>query len=202
MAYDNDTLKQLGNPSGDIGRKVLTHLNRVNTGINTATFHSLSPMAGDTILEIGFGGGALLEMLVTKSDGVRAVGADISELAVAEAQELYRELIDQGLLQFVATIGSVLPLAPATFDKLCCVNVIYFWQDPLQEVDEMFRVLKTAGRAVLSYAHGSPDQETKFPTSKVEDWLASAGFVEIEHQQREDQENGVYYVTTARKGGA
>lgn len=197
MPYEKSQLEQLAKPTGPDGVRILGHLNRVNAGINDATFHHLRPETGDKILETGFGGGALLERIVSSAPGILGIGVDISKLAVSEATQRLKVQVNNGTLRFHTTEPGRLPFDDGFFNKVCCVNVIYFWSDPIGELAEIHRVTKPGGLIALSHAHGSPDKKTRFPASKVADWLKATGYSGVTHQKYRDRENGTFFCTTA-----
>ncbi len=199
MAYSKDTLNQLGNPSGPEGNKILSRLNKVNVGINSLTKLMLEPQPSDYLLEIGFGGGALITEIVEEVLDLKAIGADISALAVSEAEQNFKEIIKSGNLQFVHLSTDILPFFGDTFSKVCCVNVIYFWGDVQHELQEIYRVISPGGTFVISYAFVSPDKITKFAVADVENWLSQTGFVNLVSRSSKDRENGHYFCTTAQK---
>ena len=75
--------RQLSQPSGWFGRKVMTRLlNRGNRQLIEATLAQLELEAGTRLLDVGFGGGLALELAHRR--GVRRLsGVDPSEAAVA-----------------------------------------------------------------------------------------------------------------------
>jgi protein-L-isoaspartate O-methyltransferase len=81
MAYSERILRQLGNPSGMLGRFVLWRLNRVNSGMNQVALAALALSEGDRVLEIGFGGGALLDEMIVQRKALLVAGAERSQLA-------------------------------------------------------------------------------------------------------------------------
>ena len=66
MAVSARILRQLGKPAGLLGRLILWELNRVNRGMNDVTFEALDLAAGDRVLDIGFGGGALIKRVLAE----------------------------------------------------------------------------------------------------------------------------------------
>jgi ubiquinone/menaquinone biosynthesis C-methylase UbiE len=62
---------------------------------------------------------------------VRARGGDAYDLHLADA--------------------AALPFPDASFERVLCVNTIYFWPDPARALREIHRVLKPGGRLVLGY---------------------------------------------------
>ena len=199
MPYDSDKLKQLGHPSGKAGVQILSHLNRVNVGINSATLSIAAIAEGHRVLELGFGGASLIESILCGTEQTELAGLDVSILAVREAIDRLERFITAGRLKLLIKDRSKFPFAEGAFDHVIAVNVIYFWSNPKRELEESLRVLKPNGKIVLSYAYGAPDGVTKFPPSKVENWLGNAGFVSVAHSKYRDRENGTYYCSTARK---
>jgi ubiquinone/menaquinone biosynthesis C-methylase UbiE len=92
-----------------------------------------------------------------------------------------------------------LPLDDATFSKVCCVNVIYFWPDVRAMMVEVLRVLHPGGSFVLCYAEGAPDRVNKIPPEMVERLLGDAGFSSQTTSHGHDRENGDYHCTVAVK---
>ncbi len=199
MGYSERAFRQLGNPSGLLGRFILRWLNRVNRGMNRATLQALTLTDGDRVLEIGFGGGALLGRIIAQRTASLVAGADISQLALDAAQRKFRREIAAGRAAICECGEAELPFDDASFSKVCCVNVIYFWPDVPAMVREVSRVLSPGGSFVLCYAEGSPDTVTKFPPQRVERWLREAGFLQVATSHGHDRENGTYHCTVAFK---
>jgi len=55
MSRPKNILRQLGHPSGLLGRFILWRLNCINRGMNDLTFSTLNLSDNDHVLEIGFG---------------------------------------------------------------------------------------------------------------------------------------------------
>jgi len=47
--------------------------------------------------------------------------------------------------------GTKLPFEDKTFDKIFTVNTVYFWEDPVEYLNEIYRVLKKNGTFVLTF---------------------------------------------------
>lgn len=199
MAYSPRILRQLGHPSGFLGRLVLRRLNRVNRGMNASAHAALDPGDGDRVLEIGFGGGCLIDSIM-KHDGLAFVaGAEISNLAVQAARRRFAEDIAVGRLEIQQCGEATLPFSDAIFSSACCVNVIYFWPDVRAMLVETHRVLCADGVLVLVYVEGAPDTVATLPSTEVEEQLLDAGFASATTTHHSDRENGRYHCTIARK---
>ena len=199
MAFSKTILRHLGNPSGLTGRLFMWRLNRVNAGMNAFTYECLDLGEADRVLEIGFGGGALLGRILAARKVVFVAGTDISALAVRTARARFRKAAAAGVQELRECTDERLPFDDGAFSKVCCVNVIYFWPDVAAAMAEVHRVLSPGGRFVVCYAEGSPDGVTAFPPDVVEARLLKVGFATVATSHGSDRENGTYHCTVATK---
>lgn len=149
---------QFARPSGLAGRLLIAPwLNRISRAMNRLVLEALDPRPDEDLLEIGFGGGALLEAMLARSSG-SVTGVDISGTAVARARRRLGKARRLRLFQ-----GSVerIPLAEATVDAACSVNNIYFWTDPAAGFAELARVIRPGGRLVIAFE--PPEELAKWP---------------------------------------
>jgi SAM-dependent methyltransferase len=188
---------QLARPSGLFGRWMMGgRLNRLNAVMNELTFEQLQPVDGSSVLEIGFGGGALLTKLL--SAGATVAGADISPEMVARGLSTMRHAVEAGRADLQVSSVEALPFAACSFDKVCTVNTIYFWPDMQAALHEVRRVLRPGGSFAICF---NPEHELrKWPGHKfgfalyaeeaVEQLLAGAGFQTISTSRRHDPDQG------------
>ena len=195
MPYSKKQLDQLSKPHGEDGLAILERLNRVNTNINRAALDALGGDVGQSILEIGFGGGALIADGLKRLPLSKFYGAEISELAIERCTQEFTKEIGASKVSLHQFDGQHLPFGDATFDRVVAVNVIYFVADIALFISEVLRVLKTGGWCVLGYAEGSPDQITRFEKQDIESVLLKAGFARSTSRSYKDRENGVFYCT-------
>jgi len=138
--------RQFARPSGRLGRGFIAPwLNRIARGLNRLAFDLLAPRPGETLLEIGFGGGALLERLATVWPQ-RLAGVDRSRDIVARGQMRL-----QGRADIVEAEATGLPFSNDSFDGLVSVSVLHFWPELGPPLREMARVLRRSGRMVLVF---------------------------------------------------
>lgn len=134
---------QFARPSGRLGKWVIAPwLNRIGRGLNRLAFDLLAPGPGEALLEIGFGGGVLLERLAAARPS-RLVGVDRSSQIVARGRK--------GGAEIVEAEAASLPFADDSFDGLVSVSVLHFWPDLDAPLREMARVLRRSGRLVLVF---------------------------------------------------
>ena len=143
--------QQFARPHGLVGRWLIAPwLDRINQGMNGLAFQLLAITPGDRVLEVGFGGGALLARILERRPAQR-IGVDISEEVVARGRARFRREIAEGRARIV--VGSVdgLPLGDAAADAASSLNTIYFWKEPAQAMREFARVLRPGGTLVLGF---------------------------------------------------
>jgi arsenite methyltransferase len=78
-------------------------------------------------------------------------GIDISEEMVSAARIRFRDVIDSGRMRLHYGNAAALPFPDASFDKVCAVNTVYFWEDLGPIFDELFRVIRPGGRLVIGF---------------------------------------------------
>lgn len=103
--------------------------------------------AGGAVLEIAPGPG-YLAIEIAKLGGYRVTGLDISrtfvEIARAKAQEA------GAAVDFQLGNASDMPFADNTFDLTICRAAFKNFTEPVQAIQEMYRVLKPGGKALIA----------------------------------------------------
>ena len=143
--------RQLALPSGLFGRWVMAPLlNRSNRTMNALALRQLAPAPADRVLEVGFGGGALLGDVLAGPCAF-AAGVDLSPEMVARAARRFRAEVAAGRAELkVGSIDSI-PFPAEAFSAVCSVNTLYFWPDVDGALAECRRVLAPGGRLVLCF---------------------------------------------------
>lgn len=153
---------QLGHPHGLLGKVVAVVLNRANRRDAIATVEAASITPGETVADIGFGGGAGLELLLGRAGSTGVVyGIDISTDMVNRARSRFAREVDSGKLRLLEGSLNNLPLDDSSLDAIITVNTIYFIADLDEAFGELARVLRPAGRAVICL--GDPAAMAKLP---------------------------------------
>ena len=138
--------KQLRQPQGAAGVKVGIVMNNGNEVLYDFTFSTMQVEENETILEIGFGNGKFFNKLFSRAANVKISGIDYSETMLKEACEKNLASIKNGKLLLQQGNSDHLPFADNSFDKVFCINVIYFWDDPEKHLEEINRVLQPGGK--------------------------------------------------------
>lgn len=150
--------RQFARPRGLAGRLLIgPWLDRIGAGMNRLALEELRLRPDDDVIEIGFGGGGLLAMILAATSGLVA-GIDTSEAMVARARRRFR-----GEMRLSLAVASVetLPLQDRAFDRAVSVSNVYFWPDPAAGLAELARVLRPGG--TVSICFEPPDELRKWP---------------------------------------
>jgi SAM-dependent methyltransferase len=111
----------------------------------------LAPRPDDLVLDLASGTCWATELLVRL--GVRTVSVDLSlEMMRRGRQRLAADsrLVHRNDARFVAARGQALPFANDSFDGILCLNALHHHPDYATALKEIYRVLKSGGRAVFS----------------------------------------------------
>jgi ubiquinone/menaquinone biosynthesis C-methylase UbiE len=136
------------------------------------TISLLGIRPSDRILEIGFGPGIAIELANRLAGDGRVVGVDHSEVMLRQATRRNAAAVREGRVQL--HLGSVaeLPRFAEPFDKVFTINSIHFWEDPLQRLKELRRVLKPGGMIAVTLQPRSRNA-TAATTTVIGDELAA-----------------------------
>jgi ubiquinone/menaquinone biosynthesis C-methylase UbiE len=144
--------KQFKNPSGWLAGTLLPRLwNRRNAALNNLTLACLELSPNDTILEVGCGGGYLLEIMAREITSGKLAGVDISTAMLAHCRQRSRKLVRCGILELHQARAEKLPFDEATFNHACTVNTIFYFSHPTEALTELRRVLSPGGRAAVTF---------------------------------------------------
>ena len=133
-------------PSGWLGklmyRKPIGHF-----GFFRGAVERLQPQSEDIFLEIGCGGGALLDMVLQTVQ--RACGIDHSPDMVELARQKKGKVLSEGRVEIIQGDIEALPWAEDYFTCVAGVEVLHFVENPRRASEELCRVLEPGGRLVL-----------------------------------------------------
>lgn len=138
--------KQLTLPFGSKAVKFGRLMNKANEKLYKNIIEILELNDGEEILEIGFANGKFFNKLFKKNKTILVSGVDYSETMVRVAREYNEDLIDQNKLDLYYCSSNAMPFESNKFDKIFCINLIYFWENPIEHLQEIFRVLKPGGK--------------------------------------------------------
>jgi arsenite methyltransferase len=196
---------QLRQPSGLFGKFFMGNfLNKGNAKINHLTVEILDIKPTDIVLDIGFGGGVTIEEMVKTIDTGKIHGVDFSQVMVDKAKRRFKKSIQAGKVSIEFGDVSQLPFEAKTFDKVCTVNTIYFWNDPLVSLREIRRVLKKDGKLIIGIRSADKMKDLPFTQHNfklyapedVKHLLVGAGFnnISIDHRDRDEKFDSVMII--------
>lgn len=187
MALSRWIAQQLGRPTGLIGWVAGLVWNRRNAALNDTLLDRLTLQPDDRVLEVGFGGGYLLQRMAGRVTAGRLVGVDVSPTIVAAAQRRFRRAIQAGQIGLCCAPVEALPYPEQTFTKVCSVNSIFYWQDLPQALNEMRRVLVAGGQLALCFTckaslerKGFAQNIHLYAAGELTQALAAHGFQQIQ----------------------
>lgn len=186
--------RQLGRPSGGLGRLLARGLNRLNRDINTAVVEALEVGGSHHAVDLGFGGGVGLRGLL---DGParHVTGIEHAPDMLAAAAKRFSRDISSGRLTLAEGSAAAIPLADGEADRLLTVHTLYFWRDAEAGMAELHRVTAQDGRACVAIQpreamEGDPLHEHGFrlySAAELRRLLEGAGFASVEVREEEDR---------------
>ncbi len=120
------------------------------------------------ILDIGCGGGANINHFAQIVTGGRVFGIDYSPTSVNVSKEVNKKYIEEGIVEIRESSVSNLPFEDKTFDVVSGFEAYYFWPDLINDLKEIYRVLKTNG--VLLLVNEGYKCENKVAMEIIEKW--------------------------------
>jgi len=143
-------------PSGWIARKTYGGPMGAPKG-HEAVFDQVLDLAGllegDRCLEIGCGGGRLLDRILA-AGAASAAGLDHSLDMLALSRERNREALERGALELKLGDAAQLPWADGAFSLALSANTFFFIERPERVLAELHRVVAPGGRVVIATVPG------------------------------------------------
>lgn len=145
----------------------------------------LGPLSGDRCLELGCGGGILLERALAA--GARSVaGLDHSQEMLTLSRKRNQEAVTAGRASLKLGDASVIPWPDQSFDAVFCANMFFYVRDPAAVLGEVFRVLRPGGRLVIHTAPGP------LPEPSVKTWWVCLPMVSTMTVHSDDELTDLY----------
>lgn len=166
---------QLSHPSGILANLIGNKMNKANEQLYQLTLDNLNVTDGNSILEIGFGNGKFFSTLYSKAKNLQITGIDISHEMVTQAVKNNAALFESGCMKVKVGSSENLPFEDNSFDKIFCINVIYFWEFPEVHLKEIYRVLKSGGNFYTGFRPAEtmlqlPFTKYRFNLYSEEEW--------------------------------
>jgi SAM-dependent methyltransferase len=188
-------------PSGWLG-KLLYRKPVGHYGFFRVAIERLQLQPEDIFLEIGCGGGVLLDMVLQTVQ--QAYGIDHSPDMVGFARQKNEKALSEGRVEIVQGDVGTLPWAGNCFTCSAGVEMLYFIENPMRTLEELHRVLKPGGRLVL--VTGAQPKSTLsrlasspwlrylrfWPNDELASMLRQAGFQTVQVKRVDRSEHTVF----------
>lgn len=142
--------RQLERPSGWLAPLTAAAMNRANAQVNRLAVAALGPTPAGWMLDIGYGGGVALRMLLDRPSVEVVAGIDPSVELHARARRAFAADVAKGRLRLRLGAAESLPWGEGTFAGVLAVNAVQCWTDRGRGLREAHRVLRPGGRIVLA----------------------------------------------------
>jgi ubiquinone/menaquinone biosynthesis C-methylase UbiE len=162
-------MRMFGRPKGTLGKLGGIIMARTNHDCAAWVIGLLDIQANDKVLEVGFGPGVGIQLLLRSAPTGYVAGVDSSEEMVEQATA--RNAKSAKSVDLRRGSAESLPFQDNVFDKALAINSMQVWPDAVAGLQEMRRVLKPGGRIALGFTPYSGQ-----PKTGLTETLAAAGF--------------------------
>ena len=170
-----------GRPQGVLGRFGGVLMSRMNRKCGAWVADLLKVGTTDSVLEVGFGPGVVVQRLAKLAPAGHVAGIDPSREMVEQARARNATDIQSGRVDLRRGSVENLPFADGSFEKALAINSMQVWPDAAAGLREIRRILKPHGTVALGFTPYSGQ-----PKSGLADALISAGFVRV-HVEEADK---------------
>ena len=141
------------------------------------------------LLEIGYGPGIGITMIEEQCPTCTVDGIDFSKLMFRRASKYNKQYINNNKVALWHGDFLQLPVTDKQYDRIFCVNVIYFWNSLKEPFEKVFSLLKQGGSFHIYMAgpkflkdKSAPDSVfSKYSIEQVTEQLKAAGFTAVQH---------------------
>ncbi|NMG10174.1 class I SAM-dependent methyltransferase [Brasilonema sp. UFV-L1] len=166
-------LRMFGQPKGILGQLGGLIMVSMNRNFAQWVIHLLEVQPDEKVLEVGFGPGVGIQILVAAVSTGYVAGVDNSKEMVAQARTRNAKAIEAGLVQLQHGSVEELPFENDTFDKALAINSMQVWPDAMVGLREIWRVMKVGGKIALGFTRYSGQ-----PSTGLTEMLTAGGFTE------------------------
>jgi|LGVE01.1.fsa_nt_gb ubiquinone/menaquinone biosynthesis C-methylase UbiE len=139
-------------PSGWFGKKMYSNPQGHYKAFRL-TLEKLALKPDDILLEIGCGGGVLLNMALESVTQAKAIDHSPDMVRIARGRN--KEALSEGRVEIVLGDAESLPWDHDLFTCAAAAEMFFFIEDPMIVLKEFYRVLKPGGRLVITSIEAS-----------------------------------------------
>jgi len=166
-------MRMFGRPEGIMGRLGGVIMARMNRDAAAQVIGLLALRPDDRVLEVGFGPGVAVQLLLQRVPAGSVAGIDQSQEMVRQAASRNADALRSRRADLRYGTADRLPFADESFDKALAINSMQAWPDAGAGLREIRRVLKPGGNVALGFTVNSGQ-----PKEGVVEALAGAGFAQ------------------------
>jgi SAM-dependent methyltransferase len=179
--------KQFRQPKGFLGKIVSVLMEKGNSREYDQIIRELSVKAHDKLFEIGYGHGLGIDRICTNYD-CHVSGIDFSELMFRIATKRNKKHIANKKVDLHYGDFLNYEIIPNEYDKVYCLNVVYFWDNPEIPFSKIRSGLKAGGTFCFFMAHRDDLNKigftkdgifNKFTIEEIVEKLKLAGFANV-----------------------
>jgi ubiquinone/menaquinone biosynthesis C-methylase UbiE len=175
-------MNQFRKPTGKIGWFVGQVMALRNKERSQWVLSLLKVQPDDQILEIGFGPGTDIQRVSQQASRGFVAGIDYAEIMVCQARKRNAAAIRAGKVKLQCATASKLPYDDQSFDTVFSINVAQFWDQPLQVLAEVQRVLQPGGLVAIAAQprdRGAIEETARAVGKELVEHLTALGFQQI-----------------------
>ncbi len=146
-------------PDGFWGKMMIKSMNKNHSELTDWALTHVKIERNHNVLDVGCGGGRTVSKLCTKVGNGKVFGIDYSELCVEKSKKLNKNNIMCDKATILHASVSNLPFESEKFDLVTAVETFYFWNDKLNDLKEILRVMKSGGKLMLVFEMLKTDSE-------------------------------------------
>ncbi len=185
MNFSSYFSKQAKKPFGLFGRLIMsTFFDIGNVKLNNFIYELLSIEKDDQILEIGSGTGKLTKKILKRIEKGFVESVDFSEVMVSVSKRRNKSYIKKGKVKITQGDFNDIPFEDKSFNKVCTVNTIYFWDNPQIMTKKINKILKPKGRLLIGFEQNNHMKDNKldnevfnyYSPKDIEKMLLNTGF--------------------------
>src|SRR5262249_787544 len=144
-------MRMFGHPKGILGRLGGMIMARVNRDAAAQLIELLNVRPDDKILEVGFGPGVAIQLLLQRLSTGAVAGGDPSPEMVRQAAARNADALRNRKVDLRYGSAERLPFTDQAFDKALAINSMQTWPDAGAGLREIWRVLKHGGVVALGF---------------------------------------------------
>jgi SAM-dependent methyltransferase len=184
-------------PTGRFGRLLIRAMNISHYQLTDWGLSHLPIEKQGTILDLGCGGGGTVQKLAKITTHGKVYGIDFSDESVMVSRMTNKQFVRMGRVEIQQSSVSSLPFSDNMFDLVTAVNTHNYWPDLVNDIQEIFRVLKSGGKLIIIgsvYKGGKKDKRNQkfselikiaFPSvNELREIFLRAGYTEVQQFEK------------------